>query len=1160
MRLRSFVTGILVSLALACGGSSGGGGGNPPPPTPDFSVSVSAPSSIQAGSSGSTGVALTRSGGHSAAVTLTLSSPPQGITGSGSVASGSVSGTLNLSVPASATPGAYTLNVSATDGTLTRSATVNLTVTPAPDFSLSVAAPPAIQAGATGFTPVTLTRSGGHSAAVNLSLASNAQGITGNGNITAGGTSGNLALTVPLTAAPGTYTLTANATDGALSRSATFSLTVTPGPDFGFTVTPPAGVVQGGTGNATLAVTRSNGHTAALSLGLATNPQGITGSGSIAAGVNSGTLLLTVPASVAPGSYNLSATATDGTLVRTASFNLVVTAAPNFSLSATNPGTITAGSSGTSTVTAARVGGHTAAIALSIGSNPQNITGTGNILSGASTANLSVVVPAPTAAGTYTLTVNGSDGTLTRSASITVTVQAAPAQNFTLSVTPPASINNGATGATSVAANRSGGHTAAISLSIDPNPQSISGSGTISFGASSGTVSITVPAPVTPGTYTLSVTGTDGTLVRSASFSLTVTAAPTPDFSLSVAAPPSIPAGSSAGTTVTATRSGGHNTTITLSIAANGQGVTGSGTIPSGNSTGTLTLSVPGGATAGTYSLTCNGTDGTLTRTAGFSLTILPAGAVTYTIPVLYISQANQNQGFTVPLVKDRDGYLRAFVIASGANSATPTLTITIKNGGGTTVFSSVIPAPGASVPTAVDESLLSKSWNVAVPGAYIQPGYTLLATLSAGGVTWPASGTPWTFDSTRLKTVNPFRVTFWAVQTADVPTPRVGNVNAGNIGSYTSLLEQIWPINPATDRVYGGIWATSNVLLSDGTGWSPTLSALDAKRTADGATTRYYYGVVNPTYSGGVAGLGYIGWPAAIGWDKLSGYSDSGLMSGVYAHEVGHNFGIQHAPCGGPAGPDPGYPYSGGFIGTWGIDVGSATLKSPSTYHDIMGYCSTVWVSDYNFKNVVLNRSGGTLEAAPPDPEGPSATGPRSLLLWGRLDDGVATLEPAFHMAVDAQVPEGGDQVLEGLDASGRRIFSRSFGLREVGCLEPGRARHFSFSVPLSPAEALRLHELRWTKAGELLARQGSTATARTGGPSMEPLMQPMFDGRTRLLWDAAAEPAVMVRDKATGLVIGLGQGGELRLNTEADEVELQFSDGVRSRTVIQKRPKYER
>ncbi len=564
------------------------------------------------------------------------------------------------------------------------------------------------------------------------------------------------------------------------------------------------------------------------------------------------------------------------------------------------------------------------------------------------------------------------------------------------------------------------------------------------------------------------------------------------------------------------------------------------------------------GDSGSTYSVVVTNAYGSVTS-AGATLTVSPAPLIDLTVPTVYITQATQTQAFNVPLVKDRNGYLRAFVVANQANTVTPRVRVRIYNSSDVLQNTWTITAPGASVPQSVDESSLSNSWNVAIPSTYIQPGYKLLVDVDDNGAvtegsesnnTWPASGVAQALD---VRTLNPFRVTFLPVQTGD---SRTGNVTSGMLASYTSLLEKIWPINNATDRAITPTFAVTDILGVQAT-WSSVLGKVEAKRTADGVTNRYYYGVVNPNYSGGIAGLGYLGWPAAIGWDKFSGYSDSGQYPGVYAHETGHNFDLNHAPCGGAGGPDPAYPYSGGLIGAWGLDVATAALKNPASWTDIMGYCSSVWVSDYNYKKVLANRQAGSVPVVVPAAGDPAT--PRSLLLWGRIEDGVATLQPAFHMAVDAQPPEPGDQLLEGFDAEGTKLFATSFRMVQVGCVPTGSSSHFCFSLPVTAEDAGRLVELRWSKAGEPLARAGGAlqGMALAARPTWEPVTQVLDDGRTRLLWDAATLPMVMVRDKATGLVLGFGEGGDFRFPAEAESLEYHFSNGLRSHATVVRRPR---
>ena len=80
---------------------------------------------------------------------------------------------------------------------------------------------------------------------------------------------------------------------------------------------------------------------------------------------------------------------------------------------------------------------------------------------------------------------------------------------------------------------------------------------------------------------------------------------------------------------------------------------------------------------------------------------------------------------------------------------------------------------------------------------------------------------------------------------------------------------------------------------------------------------------VTNPTDSAsrGSVGLGFTGDGSA----------------GTMAHEVGHAHGRSHAPCGGASGVDPGFPYSGGAIGTWGYSAATKQLMDPAQTKDVM-------------------------------------------------------------------------------------------------------------------------------------------------------------------------------------------------------------------------------
>src|SRR5262249_32876818 len=117
-------------------------GAEPGPPTPDFSLSASPASlTVNRGSSGTSTITITRSGGFSSGGTLSPGGLPSGVTASFSAnpATGN-SSVLTLSASGAATLGAATVTVTGTGGGLTRTTPISLTVNqPAtPDFALSV--------------------------------------------------------------------------------------------------------------------------------------------------------------------------------------------------------------------------------------------------------------------------------------------------------------------------------------------------------------------------------------------------------------------------------------------------------------------------------------------------------------------------------------------------------------------------------------------------------------------------------------------------------------------------------------------------------------------------------------------------------------------------------------------------------------------------------------------------------------------------------------------------------------------------------------------------------------------------------------------------------------------------------------------------------------
>ena len=617
------------------------------------------------------------------------------------------------------------------------------------------------------------------------------------------------------------------------------------------------------------------------------------------------------------------------------------------------------------------------------------------------------------------------------------------------------------------------------------------------------------------------------------------TATSATDFTVTVGAPAITAFNPTTGPVGTAVIITGVNFTGATSVKFNNTSAT-SFTV---NNATQITATVPTGATTGKISVTTPG--GTATSAANFTVT---TGGATLDLSIegLYLTQATQNYpNPAVPLVQNRTAWVRVFVKANQANTATPQVKVDFKQGA-TTIGSLTISAPGSSVPLTIDPANASASWNIAVDKSWIQTTTTqVVATVDPGGVYAEADETNNAFtQNLDVRNLKQWAITLVPVQTND----GTGVVEGGGRSRF-DWLDMARRIHPVADNidVMIGTTMTSNVtLLSDGTNWDTVLYQLNAKRTAEGATNRYYYGAVQTNYNSGVAGLGFIPTQAngqdlsAIGWDK------SGSFPSILAHEVGHNFQRSHSPCGNPAGVDPNYPYANAIIGVpgWDVFASSNNLKAPATYVDIMSYCSPPWISDYTYKGELAFRQispAGIIVNA----DNAAVASSEGLLVWGHIENGMVTLEPAFRIPVKNPQPQSGPYTWEAYDAIGRLMASVSFDAAEVADLPSDRSvRMFSFVVPLD-TDVLSLVQTMRIKAGDQELARRNVAVAADFDQNVH--MQDGPDGKLQLTWDAERYPVIMVRDAKSGEVRGFLRGGNAEIDAAPSEVEVRAPDSTR-------------
>jgi hypothetical protein len=301
-----------------------------------------------------------------------------------------------------------------------------------PDFSISVS--PSSQTVAPGnptsYT-VTIGAINGFSGAVALSLigAPADSGVVFSPTSVTGSGTSTMTVTPSFVSPTGTSPLTVTGTSGALTHSASASLVVAGTPDFTISTSPGSQTVNpGGSTTYTVTVGALNGFTGTVTLAASGLPTATTASFSPPTITTGGTSTMTVATgSTTPlATSTLSVAGTSGALSHSASSNLVVSAAPDFSIS-TAPGSriVTQGSSTTYTVTVGALNGFAGIVTLGASGLPTAATASfvPPTITGSGTSTMTIATGSTTPAATSTLTVTGTSGVLSHSATSGLTVQ-----------------------------------------------------------------------------------------------------------------------------------------------------------------------------------------------------------------------------------------------------------------------------------------------------------------------------------------------------------------------------------------------------------------------------------------------------------------------------------------------------------------------------------------------------------------------------------------------------------------------------------------------------------------------------------------------------------------------------------------------------------------
>ena len=448
--------------------------------------------------------------------------------------------------------------------------------------------------------------------------------------------------------------------------------------------------------------------------------------------------------------------------------------------------------------------------------------------------------------------------------------------------------------------------------------------------------------------------------------------------------------------------------------------------------------------------------------------------------PAAYLVQAVQSRAFPVPLVAGVRALLRVFPTAArAAGVGVPAVRARFFVDGRETHVEDV-PGKSGAIPERVDEGSLATSVSAEIPGSVIRPGLEMVVEVDPDGTLNPALRVARRIPATGrlavdVRALPPLELTVVPFLWAQAPDSLILDAVRGMAADPEShaLLADVRALLPV-----GALEVTVHEpVLSSSNDARRLLEETEAIRALEGGGDHYLGTMAGPVT--GPSGTAFL--PGRAGF--------SIPQSGTIAHELGHNLGLRHAPCGGAGNPDPSFPHPDGSAGAWGYDFARDELVRPET-PDLMSYCGPPdGISEYHFANALRYRLFETRTAAVP-----AAASATSLLLWGGADaDGASFLNPVFVVEAPPALPDSaGAYTLTGRTAGGTELFSLSFAMPRAADGDGGSG--FAFVLPA---------EAGWA---------GGLAGITLAGP-----------GGTFALNDDSDLPTAILRDPRTGRVRGI-------------------------------------
>ena len=430
---------------------------------------------------------------------------------------------------------------------------------------------------------------------------------------------------------------------------------------------------------------------------------------------------------------------------------------------------------------------------------------------------------------------------------------------------------------------------------------------------------------------------------------------------------------------------------------------------------------------------------------------------------VLY--QSVQDTSNDVTLVAHKPALLRIYAKWDGdpGNAALPVAEILVEGLRDGVPFDSLELGPQPISVNPSDDNMAS-TLNVELPGGWLEGELGLRVTIDPGDAVAEADESNNVVeDAFTFQEVAPLDLTIVPIIYVDSQTGVT--FSEATQDPLSQWLLTAFPLSTVNVNFHTPYTFTGD--LRQGDEWVRLLNEVTniwATEVGVGSSHVYYGLIPNSTsaggswFSGGISGLGWIGQRVSIG---IHFGTDNGESGG---HEIGHNFGRYHAPCGNPNSVDPNFPYPNASIGVYGVDTSADTVLAPDVTHDMMSYCGPEWVSDYTYEGLYQDQflRGGKV-----------GTKGAGLLIRATVEGETLSLLPIYRLDVPVIPPEGsGDHLVQLLDDSGSPVATYPavlFEAEELGV----RAETIMAYVPASPELAEVATQVRILRKGEVVAER---------------------------------------------------------------------------------------